>query len=785
MLAYTIIAGNYSAFAQVLARSFLQHHPGARFATVIVDHPSEPLTELGEISEIVRVDEIDFGPEGYGRMAVSYDVTEFSTAVKPFAARHFIDQGEDIVFYIDPDILVLTELTSLMEGVRSKSIALTPHCLEPIARDGRMLRESDIMMSGIYNLGFIGVGPGAEPFLDWWCERLRRDAIVDPANMLFTDQRWIDLAVPIFDPYTERSPRYNVAYWNFSQRPLRIEDGRFFIEDEPLGFFHFSGFDPKHPYLLSKYMGERPRTLISENPTLSVLLAHYSELLEAAGHSRKSRDPYSWAKIPPDITLTPRIRRHYRQCLLRADQDLEPYPPDPTRSEEYEDFVRWLRDPMPGEPSGLSRFDWLIWAERPDVQAGYPETGHGDTDRFHRWMWTDGVAIYGRPSVLPLPLVPPAGATRVSVDEPLRRGVRVSGYLRAESGVGEAGRLALRALAGAGVAAGAHSYSRSPARQQAGAEPVAESSSAFDTNLICVNADMLPSFSAEAGPAYFHRRYSIGQWFWELGEFPSRFDNAFTMIDEVWAATDHMRDAMAARTTKPVVTMPLPLLAPPVDPEIDRAALGLPDDRFIFLFTFDFFSIVNRKNPLGLIDAFSRAFRKEEGPLLVIKSINGAERLVDLERVRYHRGDRTDILIWDDYLDRPVQGALVAQSDAYVSLHRAEGLGLTMSEAMALGKPVVATNYSGNVDFMDADTAFLVPWTPVAIGPGSEPYPATTVWADPDLDAAAAQLRAVYDAPDRARQVGEAARRKLLTEFSAEACGSRMRDRLDDIWRNR
>jgi hypothetical protein len=154
----------------------------------------------------------------------------------------------------------------------------------------------------------------------------------------------------------------------------------------------------------------------------------------------------------------------------------------------------------------------------------------------------------------------------------LEHGVRVAGYLRAESGVGEAGRLAILALDAFQIPTGTHTYSRSPARQRAD-EPVAVSDpSSFDVNLVCVNADMLPSFAAECGPEYFRGRYTIGQWFWELADFPSELAGSFNHVDEVWAATEHMRSAMSPHTSKPVVTMPLPLLPPPVDPTIDRAA---------------------------------------------------------------------------------------------------------------------------------------------------------------------------------------------------------------------
>jgi hypothetical protein len=159
---------------------------------------------------------------------------------------------------------------------------------------------------------------------------------------------------------------------------------------------------------------------------------------------------------------------------------------------------------------------------------------------------------------------------------------------------------------------------------------------------------------------------------------------------------------------RPIVDAPVPVPIFDSTPGCDRTQLDLPTDRFVFLFMFDFFSVCERKNPLGLIDAYRAAFGPDDGTVLVVKSINGARREHDLAAVRAAAQGRTDIFVRDEYLTPDRHAALLAACDAYVSLHRAEGLGLTMAEAMALGKPVIATGYSGNLDFMDDDVAFLV-----------------------------------------------------------------------------
>ena len=217
----------------------------------------------------------------------------------------------------------------------------------------------------------------------------------------------------------------------------------------------------------------------------------------------------------------------------------------------------------------------------------------------------------------------------------------------------------------------------------------------------------------------------------------------------------------------PVHNVPPPVVSRPAVAR-SRAELGLPDG-FTFLFCFDFFSVADRKNPFGVIDAYCRAFAPGDGTHLVIKSINGSTVVTDLERVRLHAAGRPDVHVVDGYVSALDQAALVASCDAYVSLHRAEGFGYTMAEAMLAGRPVVATGYSGNLEFMDERNSFLVGYDLVPVGEGKGPYPATSRWADPDLDEAAAAMRRIVEDPAGAAAVGERARQDIVRFHSAEA----------------
>ena len=287
-------------------------------------------------------------------------------------------------------------------------------------------------------------------------------------------------------------------------------------------------------------------------------------------------------------------------------------------------------------------------------------------------------------------------------------------------------------------------------------------------------------FAAEVGQQFFKGRHTAGYWFWELETLPEIMHSGFAYVDEVWTASRFVQKAIAAANQRPVFTIPLPMSVPICDPSITRAQLGIPE-RFCFLFMFDFFSVMERKNPLGLVNAFVRAFKPNEGPVLVIKCINGHQRLNHLERLRAAVRDREDIVLIDGYYGGAQKNALMSLCDCYVSLHRSEGLGLTMAEAMGLGKPVIATAYSGNLDFMTTMNSYLVDYVTGSVPPGCEPYPIGTPWAEPDLDAAAEAMRLVFEQPAEAAQRGLRARHDMTTRHGVEAVAPITAARLEAI----
>jgi glycosyltransferase involved in cell wall biosynthesis/2-polyprenyl-3-methyl-5-hydroxy-6-metoxy-1,4-benzoquinol methylase len=784
-IACTICARNYLAYARVLAESFHAHHPDGTFVVLLIDD-EEGLVPPGD-GRIVwrRLRDIGLDEAEMRRLAAIYDVRELSTAVKPLLLRHLLDAGAPAVMYLDPDIRIYDSLARVWELAARHGIVLTPHTTQPFPRDGSPVNSFYILAAGVYNLGFAGVGASARPFLDWWWQATRREALNDVSRMMFTDQRWIDFVPCLFDPYILKDPGYNVAYWNLHARALTLDGDRVAVDGEPLQFFHFSGYDVDKPWLLSRHQGDRPRVLLSDRPPLSRLCADYRAALQQAGSGADAPPRYGWGTMACGLAFTDGMRRLYRSALIAAEQGGGPEPPNPFDEAQPDAFVAWLNSPDDAGPRRISRYLYQIFQSRLDLQMHFRDLHGADAPRYLEWIRHDGVVEAHIPPEL-LPERPaPEPSTR---DEPptLVEGLNIAGYFRAELGIGEAARLLVSAVEAARIPYSTITTETGAlSRQSHEFRCHAEGVAAYDVNLVCVNADMTPRFIRDMGPEFCEGRHTVGYWFWEVERFPTRLHAAFDAVDEVWAATDFVADAVRRAGRKPVFTVPVPLAIPRQPLSITRQDLRLPPDRFLFLFSFDFLSVFERKNPLALVRAFARAFEPDSGPMLLIKTINGHIRLGDQERLRAEIGDRPDIQLVDGYYAAADKDALVGLCDCYVSLHRSEGLGLTMAEAMAAGKPVIATGYSGNMQFMTAANSFLVDYVLTPVPPNCEPYPEDAVWADPDPDHAARLMRGVYAQPHEAAARGQRARADILHRHGVEASSAAIARRLEAIRRAR
>jgi glycosyltransferase involved in cell wall biosynthesis len=301
----------------------------------------------------------------------------------------------------------------------------------------------------------------------------------------------------------------------------------------------------------------------------------------------------------------------------------------------------------------------------------------------------------------------------------------------------------------------------------------------YPVDLICFNADFTGAMLGN-GKLALRGEYAIGLWYWELEAVPAWMTAGLRYVDEVWVGSDFIRDALARVSRVPVLTVPPPVAVRPGGPEVTRADVGLPDG-FVFGFMFDHNSTMARKNPLGLIEAFSAAFAPGEGPQLVIKAINGGHWPENHARLLAAAAARPDITIFESYLPPQQNAAFTGLFDCWVSLHRSEGFGLTLAEAMSWGTPVIATGYSANLDYLDDRNGYLVPWSETTVGAGVACYPEGERWAEPDLAVAAALMREVWSSPEQAAERGERGRVTMTTRYGAQAIGRVARTRLEQI----
>jgi glycosyltransferase involved in cell wall biosynthesis len=422
------------------------------------------------------------------------------------------------------------------------------------------------------------------------------------------------------------------------------------------------------------------------------------------------------------------------------------------------------------------------------VQREFPQVPGPDSEPLARWALRSGVERSGldsglltRAAEVTLEAAARSSADDAQDERPLPSGVNLVGYLAGEVGLGESARLVDEALQAAGVATSTHDVShRIRSRRGAGFRKSAPVT--FDTTLLCVNGAETDVIAPQIADL-LRRTRVIGMWYWELEDFPALHRVGFRHVDEVWAATDFMREAIAKHAGEiPVRTVTPPLPQAADDPGVLPERYRIPPDRPWFLFTFDFLSQATRKNPFGLVDAFTRAFQDrpvDQRPLLVIKTINAVHYPADAERLRLQILGRDDVRFIDEYLPNDQRHVLVSHCTAFVSLHKAEGLGLTVAEAMAWGKPVITTAYGGVMQFCNTDNAFLVDWARGYVEETVGPYEQGRPWAEPDLEQAAAFMRVVVDDPERARALGTQAAKDIRELHNAETAGAHMREVLE------
>jgi glycosyltransferase involved in cell wall biosynthesis len=771
--ACTLAARHALANVRVLAASFLAHHPGARFTTLVIDGAPG---EVHDVPGAVYPVEIGVGDVDLRRLAIVYDERELAKALVPFLLQHLRTRlVSEAVVFVEAESVVFSSLEDLASVALQHGIALVPRRLQPMVRDDRAPSEPELLAAGVFDDGVLAVGPGSEEFLTWWSERLTFDgnAIDD------IDQHWLDVAPAVFDAAVVRDAGLGVRVANLYERPLsRSPEGRFLAATVPLRTIHLRGYDVDQPHVLDPGHTRNARVRLDHEPALAALLADYRERLRSADVDDGHSPAYRYASIAGG-PIPREIRLFARLGLLHTTHFAPP--PLPFGSEGEGPFLQWLNHPEASNGHDtVTRLMMHIWRQRGDLQQVFPMPNLTHISDFAHWARTaeDFREKYGH-------LHREITVAHPTRTEPLP-GLNIIGWMQGEFGLGEAGRLMVKAASAAGLPHCVISSGDLPIRHL---DPFAFTRSdprqrpPYAVNLLCVNTDGTPRLLAEVPNALPPDIYRVGFWFWEV-DLPQdgvdALNAALSLVDEIWVASDFVADLFRPYTQKPITVLPLAVI-PPSPTFLRRADLGLPDDRAIFVASFDVLSTPERKNPWAVVKAYRQAVGPDDGAYLVVKSINGWHRTDVLAELTDLADGRPDIEIRDGYISRAEMHALIQLSDAYISLHRAEGFGLGPANAMAAGKPVIATGYSGNLSFMDSENSLLVPYELTAVGPGNSVYPEDGRWAEPDLDVASRHIRWVLDQPGNAATLGERARSSIARTNSVTVAGEAVARRLAEI----
>jgi glycosyltransferase involved in cell wall biosynthesis len=478
-------------------------------------------------------------------------------------------------------------------------------------------------------------------------------------------------------------------------------------------------------------------------------------------------------------------------------------------------ILPWLNDDVDeAQPdrTPLTRAAILAWQQRPDLQRRFRDPFGRDRGSLAAHLATgDAVGAHielaapleaagresaprrrprwrrDRPVDVAAELLASPGRSLTALDRKTWRrtprpvGVNLVGHFAATSGLGEATRCTLRSAEAAGVAIDL--LDLGPRTDLAGATPlgVPGHPCPFAVTVVHDNAAHAPATLRRLGRRFVLDRRTVGYWYWETAEPPDAVADVTACLDEVWVASHFVAKVLTQASSVPVSVVP-----PAVDLEdatpAERRRFGIPAGSTCFLTMASVDSVLERKNPFGALDAFRRAFGGTgHGDAVLLMKLAGLDQVPGVRGELRNRIGEMPVVVIDQVMSRSELRSLVAMADVVVSLHRAEGFGLPLAEAMGAGRATIATEWSGNADFTSSTTAYAVPYTLTAIAQDFGPYRRGMHWAEPDLDAAAAMMRSAHDDPDGRQSLAAAGRRLIREVYAAEVTGPVLRSHIERL----
>jgi hypothetical protein len=376
----TIVAKSYLSFARALAESFHRIHPGIPFFVLLADEPDGCFDPSREPFHVVPLSELDI--PRLERFRFHYAQQPLSYASTPYLLAHLLKRGFRQLLFVKQESLVLGDLTPLFDLLQKTSIVLTPHLVAPLAGPDRIERELNILQSGTYNVGILGVAatPVAASFLEWWQDRVYAHCRHAVWAGMHYEQRWLDLVPGLFqDVHVLRDPAYNVGHWNLPDRAVTANGDAVLVNGEPCRLFRFSGYDPDCPMSATRYS---TRLSLETLGSARTVFDRFRAALERHGYHETKLWPYAYGAFDNGVAVPDVARSLFAETEDEAGRFGDPLRTGPGS------YYEWLSQSVDGEETAagtVSRLWHAVYRSRADLQRAFPDVHGADREAFLSW----------------------------------------------------------------------------------------------------------------------------------------------------------------------------------------------------------------------------------------------------------------------------------------------------------------------------------------------------------------------------------------------------------------